>query len=111
MSDNIDDEIDAGNYRHVIKLDENMIPFYSNNLKSVIAITNIIVAYTILLIFILAMIYLKIKQKEKYTFWLWVLFCYVIVLPILYLCTIGYFSSSHEILNIDTLNINGDTLK
>jgi hypothetical protein len=70
------------------------------------------IVYTIVLVFILTVIYLKIKRKEKYTSWLWGLFCYVVVLPILYFSTIGYFSPSSssstlnvEILNVDTLNV------
>jgi hypothetical protein len=52
------------------------------------------IVYILVLLFLLAVTYLKIKRKDKYTFWLWVLICYVVILPILYFCTIGYFSSS-----------------
>jgi hypothetical protein len=59
------------------------------------------IVYILVLLFLLAVTYLQIKRKEKYTFWLWVLLCYVVGLPILYLCTLGYLSPS----TIETLNV------
>jgi hypothetical protein len=72
---------------------------------AVVFIFVIYTIYTILLLFILSMIFLKVKQKEKYTFWLWVLLCYVILLPILYMITLGAFSGTETIKGIESLII------
>jgi hypothetical protein len=40
ISDNIDNSIDENNYKNAIKSDENMIPFYSDDFKSVKGITK-----------------------------------------------------------------------
>jgi hypothetical protein len=59
------------------------------------------IIYIILLVFVLAVIYLKMIRKEKvHPIWFGILLFQVIIFPILYSYTIGYFSSTIETLNV-----------
>jgi hypothetical protein len=53
--------------------------------------------YVLLLVFVLAILFLKINRKEKVHSGWYCALCALILLPVLYFCTIGSFSTSSPV--------------